>query len=79
MNATCPICQREVYSRRRKTCGYCGADLPPEVLFSEEESDKIAQAIEEMEARRKREQEAEERKKRNSDPGGRGIYGPGVY
>lgn len=79
MNATCPVCQREVYSRRRKTCGYCGADLPPEAVFSPEESSKIDQAIEEMEARRQREQEAEEKKKRRSDSVGRGIYGPGVY
>ena len=79
MNATCPVCQRDVYSRRRNTCGHCGADFPLEAVFSPEESSKIAQAIEEMEARRQREQEAEEKKKRRSDSGGRGIYGPGVY
>jgi hypothetical protein len=23
-----------IYNRRLKTCGYCGAELPPELLFS---------------------------------------------
>lgn len=79
MNATCPVCQREVYSRRQKTCGYCDAELPSEALFTPAESAQITRTIAEMEVRRQREQEAEERKKRRADPGGRGIYGPGVY
>ena len=33
----CPSCNRLLYSRQRKTCGFCGATLPPEVLLSEDE------------------------------------------
>ncbi|CAN5669882.1 hypothetical protein BH09VER1_BH09VER1_01610 [soil metagenome] len=79
MSAACPVCQRVIYSRRQRTCGYCDADLPPEALFSPQESAQVTRTITEMEARRHRELEAEERKKRRSDPGGRGIYGPGIY
>ena len=34
MSYLCPKCGRVIYSRRLKTCGYCGAELPPELLFS---------------------------------------------
>ena len=33
----CPHCQRLLYSRQHKTCGFCGAELPPECLLSEDE------------------------------------------
>ena len=34
MSYHCPKCGRVIYNRRLKTCGYCGAELPPELLFS---------------------------------------------
>jgi hypothetical protein len=33
----CPSCNRLLYSRTHKTCGFCGVELPPEVLFSDDE------------------------------------------
>ena len=37
MSLHCPTCNREVYSRRHKRCGFCGAELPAEFLFTEAE------------------------------------------
>ena len=34
MSYQCPKCSGVIYNRRLKTCGYCGAELPPELLFS---------------------------------------------
>ncbi len=33
----CPNCKRLLYSRQHKHCGFCGAELPPGVVFSAEE------------------------------------------
>lgn len=66
MSAICPACHREVYSRRRKECGYCGAELPAEARFSGEEAGLIETEIREMEVRRRRESEAEEKKRRHA-------------
>ena len=38
---TCPKCSRPVATRRHKKCTYCGAILPEELLFSEEEKQKV--------------------------------------
>jgi hypothetical protein len=37
----CPHCQRLLYNRKLKNCGFCGEELPPEYLFSEEELQEI--------------------------------------
>jgi len=29
----CPNCKRLLYSRQHKHCGFCGAELPPGVVF----------------------------------------------
>jgi hypothetical protein len=34
MSYHCPKCGRVIYNRRLNPCGYCGAALPPELLFS---------------------------------------------
>jgi hypothetical protein len=34
MSYQCPKCSGVIYNRRLKTCGYRGAELPPELLFS---------------------------------------------
>ena len=39
MEFRCPHCNSIVYSRRNKLCGVCGAELPPEVLFTKEEAE----------------------------------------
>src|SRR5689334_20375889 len=33
----CPNCDRLLYSRQHKTCGFCGAELSSEVRLSDEE------------------------------------------
>ena len=30
----CPSCQRSLYDRTRKTCGYCGAVIPEALRFT---------------------------------------------
>jgi hypothetical protein len=68
----CPSCNRLLYSRQHKTCGFCGAALPPEVLFSEDEiatikAEQEAIAIRRAKAKAK---EEEERKKHAAGDGG---------
>jgi len=71
MSRHCPKCNGVVYSRRHKFCGFCGARLPAEFLFSEEE--RAALAKEDAEAGRQRkarkakdETDEEERRKGDS-------------
>ena len=58
MSLHCPTCNREVYSRRHSRCGFCGAELPAEFLFTAAE---IAALDAEAEQRRQ-EDEAKEAK-----------------
>jgi hypothetical protein len=37
----CPHCQRLLYNRKLKNCGFCGEELPSEYLFSAEELAEI--------------------------------------
>jgi len=30
----CPACERALYDRRRKKCGYCGSPIPEALRFS---------------------------------------------
>jgi hypothetical protein len=65
----CPHCNRLLYSRRHKTCGFCGGALPPEFVFSEEkiaELDAEKEAIAERRAQAKAKEE-EERQRRSDD------------
>lgn len=41
MSYLCPKCSRAIYNRRLKTCGFCGAELPPELLFSAAELEML--------------------------------------
>ena len=68
----CPNCHRLLYSRQHKTCGFCGAELPPEVLFSEDEVAAI-KAEQEIIAQRRakaKAKEEEEKKKQAASDGG---------
>ncbi len=68
----CPSCNRLLYSRTRKTCGFCGAELPPEVLFSADEIAAIKAEQEAMAIRRAKDKakDEEDRKKRAAQDGG---------
>jgi len=59
MSLNCPTCNREVYSRRHKRCGFCGAELPAEFLFTEAELALLdAEAEQRRQERRDREEKA---------------------
>ena len=67
MSYHCPKCNRLVYSRKNKRCGFCGAELPPAFLFTQAELDAMAKAETEAEQRRqlqKDQEEAEEQERR---------------
>lgn len=36
----CPKCKRLLYTRQSKKCQFCGAELPEELLLTEEEKEK---------------------------------------
>jgi len=68
----CPHCQRLLYSRSRKTCGYCGGVLPPEVLLSEDEvaalkAEQASIDLRRAKAKAKEEEEQKENAKRIAD------------
>ena len=58
MSLHCPKCNRQVYSRRHKRCGFCGAELPAEFLFTEAE----LAVLEAEENQRRLERKAKEEK-----------------
>lgn len=68
----CPHCQRLLYSRRHKACGFCGKTLPSEFLFTAAEAAKVKKAQEAIEQRRvlAKAKEEEERKQQAGDDGG---------
>jgi len=60
----CPNCNRLLYSRQHKACGFCGTQLPPEVLLSEDEVVAIKAEQEAITVRRAKAKEEEEQKRR---------------
>jgi hypothetical protein len=75
----CPSCNRLLYSRTRKTCGFCGADLPLEVRLSDDEIAAIKAEQEAMAIRRAKDKakDEEERKKRIAQDSG--YYTPPIF
>ena len=67
MSLCCPKCSGVVYDRRRRTCGFCGVELPAELLFSAAEiaalNRKEAEA-EQQRLKRKAKVEAEQQERR---------------
>jgi ssDNA-binding Zn-finger/Zn-ribbon topoisomerase 1 len=68
----CPKCNRLLYDRKHKKCGWCGADLPEELLFTKEEIDKMEKESAELEEQRRlrkirEDKEKEERKCRDQN------------
>jgi ferredoxin len=65
----CPSCHRLLYSRQHKKCGFCGAVLPSEVRFSDDEiatikAEQAAIAMRRAKAKEQEEKEQEEEKRR---------------
>lgn len=76
MEYRCPKCNRLLYSRRHQACGFCGAVLPAELLFSEEEIKGVNAELAKIEEERLKEQlqkEAEE-KQRQKKKGWRRFF-----
>jgi len=71
----CPSCNRLLYSRQHKTCGFCGADLPPEVLLSDDEvaAIKTEQAAIAIRRTKAKAREEEEKRKQAERAGGFNI------
>ena len=70
MSYYCPKCQGVVYNRRIKLCGFCGAELPVELLFTEAEMkalDKEAVESEERYERRTAQEAAEAEERRAAE------------
>ncbi|HZR21513.1 MAG TPA: hypothetical protein VFE51_29800 [Verrucomicrobiae bacterium] len=59
MSYQCPKCNGVVYNRRSKICGFCGSELPAELLFTDKEIAALDKEADEAEARRKRKEEAD--------------------
>jgi hypothetical protein len=68
----CPHCDRLLYERQHKTCGYCGGELPPELRLSEVEIAKLKAekaAIAERRAKAKAKDEEEKKKRDEANRG----------
>lgn len=70
----CPSCNRLLYSRRHKTCGFCGAELPAEALFSQEEIAAIDAEKEELAKRRTKAKQKEEEEKEKQAAASAGLF-----
>jgi hypothetical protein len=69
MSYKCPKCNGVIYIRRNKICGYCGAELPPELLFSAAEietMDKEAAVLAEFHKKQKAELDAEDLERKDA-------------
>lgn len=63
----CPNCKRLLYSRQHKHCGFCGAELPPGVIFSAEEIAAVQAEQQAIAARRAQVRAKEEEAAREAD------------
>lgn len=75
----CPSCHRLLYSRRHKTCGFCGAELPPEVLFTVAELAAIDAEKEALAARRAKDRAKEEVRKKEQADSAAGFMNPPMF
>jgi ribosomal protein L37E len=60
MKHHCPNCQRVLYNRRLKLCGFCGAPIPEELRFTPKEAAGLERKAAELEAARRKRQLAQE-------------------
>lgn len=52
MEFNCPNCARPIVSRKNALCAFCGARLPKELLFTDDERAKVEADLEELRKRR---------------------------
>lgn len=60
MKHNCPNCQRVLYNRRLKHCGFCGVSIPEELRFSPGEAAELERKMADLEASRRQRQLAQE-------------------
>jgi len=58
MSHKCPSCQRVLYNRRLKACGFCGAPIPEELRFTPEEIAALDRKMAELEEQRRQRERA---------------------
>ena len=80
MSHKCPSCQRVLYNRRLKTCGFCGAPIPEDLRFTAQESMALEKKMVDLEEQRRQRQlatdkEEEERKRREAGDSGAILSG----
>jgi hypothetical protein len=80
MSVYCQSCNRILYTRRLKNCGFCGAVLPENLRFSPEEIAKVEKLEKELAnsqaERRKRADEEEEARRNEANDIGHIDIGP---
>ena len=68
MSFHCPNCHGVLYDRKRSICGFCGATVPPELLFTPSQLEVLRQDAEAADQRRQQ-READEKARRDKDIG----------
>ena len=71
MEYRCPTCQRVLYNRRLKKCGFCSGDIPESLRFTTEEAAAIDKKMTELEQERIQRERApaeEEERRRSTGP-----------
>ena len=48
----CPACDKTIFNRRIPNCEFCGASLPSELLYSQDDLDDLKNTRERLRARR---------------------------
>ena len=70
MSVHCPACNRILYNRRLKNCGFCGALLPEHLRFTREEVDRLEKIEKDLEkSAADRHKKADEEQQAASDGG----------
>lgn len=60
MSHLCPSCQRILYNRRLKRCGFCNATIPERMRFSPEKIASLEREMAELESSRRQRELAQE-------------------
>jgi hypothetical protein len=66
MTYHCPKCQRVLYNRRLKNCGFCSSPIPDEMRFTPEEIAALDQQMVELDEQRRQRQLAVDKEKENA-------------
>jgi predicted nucleic acid-binding Zn-ribbon protein len=80
MRHKCPSCQRVLYNRRLKSCGFCGAAIPESLRFTPEETAALERKMADLDEQRRQRQlaadkEQEEARRRESGDTGTDFTG----